>query len=70
MVTASSKKPKSKPAKDRRKRVVRFPGLIADARALGVNRTTLYRVLTGEFTHLKGLKARYEALKKQQNQSA
>ncbi len=45
------------------RRETRFPGIIADARALGVNRVTLYRVLTGEFTHLAGLRRRYDALK-------
>jgi hypothetical protein len=49
-------------------RIVRFPGIIADARALGVNRATLYRVLTGEWTHLGGLRRRYDALKAQQGE--
>ncbi len=48
----------------RKKKVVRFPGIVADARTLGVNRVTLYRVLTGEFAHLAGLRRRYAALKK------
>jgi hypothetical protein len=61
---ATSKKSKLKG----RPRVVRFPGIHADARALGVNRTTLYRVLTGEWTHLSGLRKRYEALKAEQRE--
>jgi len=44
-----------------------FPGIVAHARSLGVNRATLYRVLTGEWTHLPGLKRRYEALKSSQS---
>lgn len=58
--TTEKRKSKGQP------RVVRFPGIAADARALGVNRTTLYRVLTGEWTHLSGLRNRYVALKVQQ----
>lgn len=50
----------------RKKKVIRFPGIVADARTLGVNRVTLYRVLTGEFSHLAGLRRRYAALKKTQ----
>lgn len=45
---------------------VRFPGITEDARTLGVNRATLYRVLTGEFHQLKTLRRRYEALKRTQ----
>ena len=48
---------------------VRFPGIVADAKALGVNRITLYRVLTGEFTHLKGLKRRYLELKEKEGKA-
>ena len=44
----------------------RFPGIVADARALGCNRITLYRVLTGDFTHLSGLRRRYAVLKSTQ----
>lgn len=40
----------------------RFPGICADAAALGVNRASLYRMLTGEW-QLPALKKRYEALK-------
>ena len=46
-----------------KKKVIRLPGIVADARALGVNRVTLYRVLTGEFRRLAGLRRRYDALK-------
>jgi len=38
-----------------------FPGICEHARALGVNRASLYRVLTGEWS-LPTLKARYEQL--------
>jgi hypothetical protein len=42
----------------------RFPGIGADAKALGVNRVTLYRALTGRY-RLNGLLRRYEHLKSQ-----
>jgi hypothetical protein len=44
------------------KRVVRFLGIVADAHALRVNRSTLYRTLTGEWK-LPGLLGRYAQLK-------
>ena len=47
-----------------------FPGIVSDAKALGVNRATLYRVLTGEWTHLAGLKRRYETLKRKEAEEA
>ena len=47
------------------RRQVRFPGIITDAEALGVNRVTLYRVLNGTWK-LPGLKSRYDALKASQ----
>jgi hypothetical protein len=50
------------------KRKVLFPGLCADARALGVHRNSLYKVLKGEWK-LKGLRARYDALKAQQGKA-
>lgn len=53
-----------------RRRIVRFPGINADARTLGVHRVTLYRVLTGEFKHLKGLRRRYDELKAQSAEAA
>ena len=62
--TSTNTKPKSRP------RVVRYVGINADARALGVHRVTLYRVLTGEWKHLPGLRRRYEALKRQQQEAA
>lgn len=42
----------------------RFPGITADARALGVNRATLYKMLVGYpgFAELRGLRRRYDAL--------
>jgi len=50
---------------DSRKRKIRgdtrFPGICRHARQLGVNRCTLYRVLTNEWD-LPKLKARYDAL--------
>ena len=41
----------------------RFPGIGDDAVKLGVNRTTLYRTLTGRY-QLKSLLRRYEKLKR------
>ena len=46
----------------RARRKVRFPGIGAAAKALGVNRVTLYRTLTGEWK-LPGLLGRYQKLK-------
>jgi hypothetical protein len=47
----------------RRKRT-RFPGITADARKLGVNRATLFKMLRGYpgFANLKTLRRRYDAL--------
>lgn len=42
--------------------LTRFPGLIADAEALGVHRTHLYLVLSGQRTSASLLR-RYRALK-------
>lgn len=44
--------------------VVRFPGIISDAKTLGVNPTTLYRTLIGAagFDGLKTLRRRYDEL--------
>lgn len=42
----------------------RFPGIVRDAAALGVDRVTLYRTLTGKW-NLPGLRSRYEAMKKE-----
>jgi len=52
-------------SKGKRKRRVLFPGIIEHARALGVNRVTLYRVLKRQWK-LPGLLRRYEALLKQE----
>lgn len=43
---------------------IRFPGIIADAKTLGVNPTTLYRTLIGAagFDGLKSLRRRYDEL--------
>lgn len=46
-----------------KKRVIRFKGICADARTLGVNRITLYKVLNGERPDLPGLRRRYDELK-------
>lgn len=45
----------------------RFPGITADARRLGVNRATLFKMLAGYpgFAGLKSLRARYRALRKE-----
>jgi hypothetical protein len=44
----------------------RFPGITEDARKLGVNRATLFKMLRGYpgFANLKTLRARYAALKR------
>lgn len=46
----------------------RFPGITADARELGVNRVTLYKMLAGYpgFAGLKTLRKRYTTLKRRQ----
>ena len=46
----------------------RFPGITADARELGVNRVTLYKMLAGYpgFAELKTLRKRYTTLKRRQ----
>lgn len=58
----SSKPAKSNPDGNSRS-CTRFPGITRDAEALGCNRTTLYRALTGKW-HLPGLVERYNALKR------
>jgi hypothetical protein len=45
------------------KRQTKFKGLVADARALGVTRVHLWRVLTGRCEDNKGLLKRYHAIK-------
>jgi hypothetical protein len=47
----------------------RFPGICRHAKALGVSRSSLYRVLTGEWKHLTKLRARYDALLKSESKS-
>ena len=47
----------------RARHYIRFPGIVADARRLGVNRATLYRTLTGEW-RLPGLLGRYQKLQR------
>ncbi len=45
---------------------VKFPGVVEDAKILGVNRITLYRTLIGApgFSGLKTLRRRYDELLK------
>lgn len=47
---------------------IRFPGITADARTLGVHRVTLYKMLSGYpgFSGLKTLRKRYDTLKRRQ----
>ncbi len=51
--------------KRRRRKCTRFPGIVEDAERLGVNRATLYKMLSGYpgFGDLKALRRRYDALK-------
>jgi len=49
-------------SKDKPKRVIRYHGICADAATLGVNRNSLYKVLSGRWVS-KSLSARYAALK-------
>lgn len=49
------------------KRRVRFRGVVADARALGVHRNTLYKVLSGIWSS-RSLTQRYQALKADQGE--
>lgn len=51
----------TKPNRNNKRTGTRFPGIVGHAKALGVNRVTLYRVLIGEY-RLPGLKARYDQL--------
>jgi len=48
------------------KKRVRFKGICADAEALGVHRSSLYRVLVGQWD-LPGLKKAYEKLQVQKS---
>ena len=52
-----------KPTRKQRGRKTNFPGITADAKRLGVNRSTLWRTLTGEW-NLPGLRSRYHQLQK------
>lgn len=60
MLQATKRKRNGNPEKGR----VRFPGIIEDAQVLGVDRTHLYRVLTGQRPS-KRLLAAYKNLKKE-----
>jgi hypothetical protein len=56
--------PESKPKVPQpvvRRGSTRFPGIVEDAKRLGVHRVTLYRALTGRQA-LKGLMQRYRSL--------
>jgi hypothetical protein len=44
---------------------VKYVGIVADAKKLGVNRVTLWRVLAGEWQS-RSLTKRYQELKKEQ----
>jgi hypothetical protein len=54
------------------RRACRFPGITADAQALGVHRATLFKLLAGYpgFVGLHGLRKRYDALKRRQAKEA
>lgn len=57
----------TKKAKGRKRGSTRFPGIVGHAAALGVNRVTLFRALTGAWC-LPGLVVRYnELLKSERN---
>ena len=60
--------PKAKMDRKPTSKRTRYPGITADARSLGVHRTTLYKMLRGTpgFAGLKTLRRRYEALKTRQ----
>lgn len=51
----------------KRRGPTKFPGINKDAKELGVNRATLYRMLAGYpgFKDLKALRKKYEALLKE-----
>ena len=54
------------------RRACRFPGITADAKALGVHRATLFKMLAAYpgFVGLHGLRKRYDALKRRQQKEA
>ena len=54
-------------SKIRKRRQVRFPGLVTDAETLGVHRNHLYLVLSGR-RESASLMKRYRSLKKGNNQ--
>lgn len=62
MKTMTCKKGARKGGKSNRRKV-RFPGICADAEALGCHRVHLYEVLTGK-RNSHSLKQRYHAMKK------
>lgn len=58
--------------KTTRRGPTRFPGITADAKTLGVNRTTLYRMLSGQqpWANLKNLRRRYEELQREKERKS
>lgn len=64
IMNATDKKRNTKTRGRPKGAAVKFPGVGEDAKALGVNRVTLFRVLDGHpgFTGLKTLRRRYDEL--------
>ena len=60
MLTATKRKVRRKVQRG----PTRFPNICEDAEALGVDRVTLYRALSGKRPDLKGLIERYERMKR------
>ena len=58
------------PKHKNKSRRVKYVNIVADAAALGVERTHLYRVLVGKDRTSKSLLARYAALKSSQAKKA
>lgn len=52
------------------KAAVKFPGIVADAKALGIRRETLWRYLNGDWPFPAATKRRYNALKRAQKKGA
>lgn len=61
---------RNKKKKKAQRGATRFPGITQDAKELGVNRSTLYKMLSGYpgFENLHTLRGRYEALKQKQKE--
>ena len=45
---------------------VRYPGIVSDAKALGITRITLWRYLTGRWAWPHMTRIRYDLLKREQ----